>query len=68
MSGRHTPSGLGFSYDGEPIRLCDHVTQAEATALVSEIIQQFPQHAERWSRYDEGLPDSDKDVTLDLRF
>jgi hypothetical protein len=67
MSG-HTPSGLGFSYDGKPIRLCDHVTQAEAKALVSEIIQQFPQHSERWSRYDEGFPDSDKDVALDLRF
>lgn len=66
MSGR-TPSGLGFSYDGRTFRLCDHVTQAEATALVSEVIRQFPQHAERWGHYNPGLPDSDKPVTLDLR-
>jgi hypothetical protein len=32
MSGR-TPSGLGFYYDGRAVRLCDHVTEAEATAL-----------------------------------
>jgi hypothetical protein len=67
MSGG-TPSGLGFSYDGKTIRLCDHVTQAEATALVSEIIEQFPQHAERWGRYVEGMPDSDKPVALDLKW
>jgi hypothetical protein len=67
MSGR-TPSGLGFSYDGRTFRLCDHVTQAEATALVSEVIRQFPQHAERWEHYDAGMPDSDKPVTLNLKW
>lgn len=67
MLGRR-PSGLGFSYDGRTFRLCDHVTQAEATALVSEVIRQFPQHAERWGRYDAGMPDSDKPVTLDLKW
>jgi hypothetical protein len=44
------------------------VTQAEATELVSEIINQFPQHAERWGRYVEGMPDSDKPVALDLKW
>lgn len=66
--GGQTPSGLGFNYEGRAVRLCDHVTQAEATALVSEVIQQFPQGAERWRRYVEGVPDSDKPVTLDLKF
>jgi hypothetical protein len=66
MGGR-TPSGLGFYYDGRAVRLCDHVTQAEATALVSEVVKQFPQHAECWGRYVEGMPDSDKPVTLDLK-
>jgi hypothetical protein len=65
MSGR-TPSGLAFSYEGKTFRLCDHVTQAEATAIVSEIIQQFPQYADCWRRYDAGTPDSESDVPLDL--
>ena len=34
------------------------------TAVVESIAQRFPQHDERWSRYDEGFPDSDKDVTV----
>jgi hypothetical protein len=67
MSGR-TPSGLGFYYDGKTVRLCDHVTQAEATALVSEVIKQFPQHAERWGRYDERMPDSNQLVKLNLKW
>jgi len=66
MSGR-TPSGLAFSYEGKTFRLCDHVTQAEATALVSEIVQHFPQYGESWGRYDAGVPDSESDVALVIK-
>jgi hypothetical protein len=66
MSGT-TPSGLAFCHDGRSFRLCDHLAQAEATAIVSEIIQQFPQHAERWSGYDKGIPDCESDVPLRIK-
>lgn len=66
MSGR-TPSGLAFSYEGKIFRLCDDVTQAEATALVSEIIRQLPQHAECWRRYEKGMPDCESDVSLSIK-
>jgi hypothetical protein len=66
MSGR-TPGGLAFSYEGKKFRLCDHVTQAEATALVSEVLQQFPRYAECWSRYDQGTPDCESDVPLSVK-
>jgi hypothetical protein len=66
MSGR-TPSGLGFSYDGESVRLCDQLTQAEARGLASAVAQQFPQHAEPWTHYQQGMPELDESMTLGLK-
>jgi hypothetical protein len=64
--GGRTPSGLGFRYDGKLVKLGDGLTQAEAKSLVAEIIREFPEHAERWSAYDPGLPELGESMTLDL--
>jgi hypothetical protein len=66
MRGR-TPSGLGFLYRGDQVKVGDDLTQAEARGIASDIIQEFPQYARVWGRYDERLPDSDKPVELNLR-
>jgi len=66
MSGR-TPSGLGFSYDGKNIKMCDQLAQAEAKGLASEIARQFPQNAELWKRYKQGMPELDESMTLGLK-
>ena len=66
MSGR-TPSGLGFSYDGKSVRLCDQLTQAEAKGLASAVAQQFPQHAEPWKHYKQGMPELGESMALDLK-
>lgn len=66
MSGG-TPSGLAFSYDGKEVRVCDGITQGEARALVSAIVQKAPEHAECWRRYEEGYPELNEFMTLDLK-
>jgi hypothetical protein len=62
-----TPSGLGFLYRGKEVKVGDHLTQAEAKEIASTIIQAFPQYSVAWGPYDEGFPDSDKPVELNLR-
>jgi hypothetical protein len=62
-----TPSGIRFSYRGKQIKFGDHLTQAEAKAVASTISREFPQYSSCWGQFDEGFPDSDKPVTLDLR-
>jgi hypothetical protein len=64
--GGGTPSGLGFLYRGKEIRVGDHLTQAEAKEIASAITREFPQYSSAWGPYDEGFPDSDKPVQLDL--
>jgi hypothetical protein len=66
ISGR-TLSGLGFSYDGKSVRLCDHLTQAEAKGLASAVAQQLPQHAELWKHYKQGMPELDESIALGLK-
>ena len=65
--GGGTRSGLGFLYRGKEVRVGDHLTQAEAKEIASAITQEFPQYSTAWGPYDEGFPDSDKPVQLDLR-
>ena len=61
------PSGVGFSYDGKLIKFGDGLTQAEAKSLVATIIREFPGKTELWKTYDEGLPELDESMKLDLR-
>ena len=49
------PSGLGFSYDGQQVKVCDQLTQEEANQIVAAAIQQFPELGGRWGRYTEGM-------------
>ena len=64
MSGR-IPSGLGFSYDGESVKLCDQLTRAEAKALASAVAEQFPQDVEPWKNYKQGIPEVGEPTALD---
>jgi hypothetical protein len=65
--GGGTPSGLSFLYRGKEVRVGDHLTQAEAKEIASAIFREFPQYSSAWGPYDEGFPDSDKPVELNLR-
>jgi len=51
----YTPSGLGFSYDGEQVRVCDQLTQEETNQIVTAAVQQLPELADRWGRYINGM-------------
>lgn len=51
----YIPSGLGFSYDGEQVRVCDQLTQAEANQIVAAALKQFPELGDRWERYVGGM-------------
>lgn len=61
------PSGLGFSYGGEQIRVGDNLNRQEAREIVDLVSNQFPQLASVWNRYAEGLPEPDEFITLKLR-
>ena len=50
-----TPSGLGFSYDGEQVKVCDELTQEEANQIVAAAVQQLPELADRWGCYINGM-------------
>lgn len=62
-----TPSGLGFRYRGEQVRIGDNLTHHEAKEIVDLATSQFPQLASVWSQYAEGLPEPDEFLTLKLR-
>jgi hypothetical protein len=62
-----TPSGIGFRYGGEVIRVGDNLSQHEAKEIVASVIQQFPQLVSCWGQYEEGLPELDELMTLKLR-
>jgi hypothetical protein len=55
----HTPSGLGFSYDGKQVRMCNQLSQKEANEIVKSVTQQFPELRDRWGSYVEGIFDYD---------
>lgn len=61
------PSGLGFRYRGDQIRIGDNLTQQEAREIVDLVTHQFPPLASVWSQYAEGLPEPDELLTLKLR-
>ena len=65
--GSATPSGLGFSYENKIFRIGDHLGWEEATAIAAILEDAFPEHATTWRNYDEGIPDSDGPVVLNLR-
>lgn len=62
-----TPSGLGFRYGGDQVRIGDNLTQQEAREIVDLVTHQFVQLASVWSQYAEGLPEPDELLTLKLR-
>src|ERR1700735_81970 len=51
----NTPSGLGFSYDGKHVRVCDRLTQEEANEIVRAAVREFPELTDRWGKYAEGM-------------
>jgi hypothetical protein len=51
----YIPSGLGFSYGGEQVRVCEQLTQEEANQIVAAVIQQLPELGDRWGRYTKGM-------------
>jgi hypothetical protein len=51
----YTPSGLGFSYDGQQVRVCDQLTQDEANEIVKAVVGGFPELADRWGTYAVGM-------------
>jgi hypothetical protein len=57
----HTPSGLGFSYDGRQVRVCNQLRQKEANEIVAAMIQQIPELNERWGSYVGGILDYDSE-------
>jgi hypothetical protein len=63
----HTPSGLGFNYQGEQIRIGDNLTQQESREIVDLATNQFPSIASVWSQYDEGLAEPEELLTLKLK-
>lgn len=65
--GGATPSGLGFSYQNKIFRIGDHLTWEESKAIAAALEDAFPEHATTWRNYDEGLPDSNGPVVLNLR-
>jgi hypothetical protein len=66
MSGS-TPSGLGFSYENKSFRIGDHVNWTESKAIAFAVEKAFPEDATVWRNYDEGVPDSDRNVEFHLR-
>ena len=61
------PSGIGFFCSGKEIRLGDHLTHRDAKEIVAALVKQFPELAERWGHYVEGLPELSEDMTLNLK-
>lgn len=61
------PSGLGFRYRGQRVRIGDNLTQQEAREIVALVTHQFPEVASVWSQFAEGLPEPDEFLTLKLR-
>ena len=51
----YIPSGIGFSYDGEQVRVCDQLTQAEANQIVEAALKQYPELGDCWGRYVVGM-------------
>ena len=62
-----TPSGLGFRYGSEQVRIGDNLTQQESREIVDHVTHPFPQLASIWSQYAEGLPEADELLSLRLR-
>ena len=62
-----TPSGIGFSYEGEQVRLGDHLTHRDAKEIVAAVLRHLPELREYWGSYAEGLPELDEDMTLNLK-
>ena len=62
-----TPSGLGFYYGDRKIRVGDNLTQRDAKEIVAMFIRQFPESAKCWEQYQEGMPELDEDMTLNLK-
>jgi hypothetical protein len=61
------PSGLGFRYKSEQVRIGDNLTQQEAREIIQLVTKQFPQVAGVWDHYAEGLSEPDELVILNLR-
>jgi hypothetical protein len=64
---RRTPSGLGFTYGTRTFRIGDEISWSESKAIASAVTEAFPEHAAVWRNYDEGVPDSSRDVEFNLR-
>jgi hypothetical protein len=62
-----TPSGIGFSYDGSKVRICDDLTQRAAKEIVATVLQEIPEVRKYWGNYIEGLPEESEDLSLRLR-
>jgi hypothetical protein len=63
----HTPSGLGFNYQGEQVRIGDNLTQQEAREIVDLVTNQVPSTACVWDQYDVGLAEPEELLTLKLK-
>jgi hypothetical protein len=61
------PSGIGFSYQGRHFRFGDHLTQREAKEIIAFILAQLPELCSCWGNYEEGLPELDEDLSLQLK-
>jgi hypothetical protein len=62
-----TPSGLGFSYGIKIVRIGDEISWSESKAIAFAVAEAFPEHATVWRTYEEGVPDSRREVDLNLR-
>jgi len=61
-----TPSGIGFSYGGSEVRICDHLTQRASKEIVAAVLQEIPEVRKYWGNYAEGLPEESEDLSLRL--
>jgi hypothetical protein len=61
------PSGLGFEYGREHVRMGDNLTQQEAREIVQLVTNQFPELGTVWGQYSEGFPEPDEFLTLRLK-
>ena len=61
------PSAIGFCYNGKEIRLADHLTQRDSKEIAARLVQQFPELAQSWGNFAEGLPELNEDLSLNLK-
>ena len=61
------PSGIEFTYKDRKVRFCNEITQAEAKAIVSAVLNSLPELRPVWGTYVDGVSKSKGSLSLNLK-